>query len=73
MLRSDTIVILIAAIPLGGMLAYYAISGNEIPLWQALAVGVVNLLAAGKLFLNVQKAKRNQALRDTPRAHDGER
>lgn len=58
--RRDIAVILIAAIALGAMFAYYAISGNEIPVWQALAVGAVNLIAAGRLFMTVKKTRRNQ-------------
>jgi len=58
--RRDIAVILIAALAISALFAYYAISGNEIPVWQALAVGAVNLVAAGRLFMTVKKARRNQ-------------
>ncbi|MGL1832216.1 hypothetical protein ACKVEX_01270 [Rhodocyclaceae bacterium SMB388] len=43
-----------------GLLAHYAIKGQDIPIWQALLVGFANLLAAGKLFLTVKRAKDEQ-------------
>jgi hypothetical protein len=55
--RRDILVILLAALAVGILFGYHAINGTEVPIWQALAVGVVNLLAAGKLFLTVKKAR----------------
>lgn len=57
MFRRDILVILMAAIALGAMFGYYAFTGTEVPIWQALAVATVNVLAAAKLFLTVRKAR----------------
>ncbi|HRP95690.1 MAG TPA: hypothetical protein PL143_05515 [Rhodocyclaceae bacterium] len=57
MFRRDILVILLAALAVGILFGYHAINGTEVPIWQALAVGVVNLMAAGKLFLTVKKAR----------------
>ncbi len=51
---------LVVALAMCGLLAHYAISGQEMPIWQALLVAAVNLIAAGKLFLTVKKAKQEQ-------------
>lgn len=57
MFRRDILVILLAALAVGILFGYHAISGTQVPIWQALAVGVVNILAAGKLYLTAKKAK----------------
>jgi len=71
--RRDIVVILIAAIAITSLFAYYAISGNEIPVWQALAVGAVNLIAAGRLFMVVKKARRNQPPHPTQGSQNADR
>lgn len=73
MFRRDIAAILIAALALGGLFAYYAISGSEIPVWQALAVGAVNLVAAGRLFITVKKARQNQPPHAARHPHNTER
>lgn len=39
------------------LLGYYAYTGTEVPVWQAVLVIVVNLVAAAKLFLTVRNAR----------------
>lgn len=56
-ITADIVVILIAAIAVGGLFAYHAIKGDEIPVWQAIAVGAVNVLAAARLFIRARKAR----------------
>ncbi len=53
----DIVVILIAAVAVGGLFAYHAIKGDEIPVWQAIAVGAVNVLAAARLYIKARKAR----------------
>lgn len=60
MFRRDIAVLMVVALAMCALLAHYAIKGQDIPIWQALAVAVVNLFAAGKLFLTVKKAKDEQ-------------
>lgn len=55
--RKDILVILIAGVALLGLFSYYAIKGEPVPVWQAVLVGVVNIVAAAKLFLTVKKAR----------------
>lgn len=57
MFRKDIIIIVVVGTALLGLLGYHAVKGTEVPLWQALLVVAVNLLAAGKLFLSVKKAR----------------
>lgn len=60
MFRRDVIVILMAGAAFFLMLGYYAYTGAEVPLWQALLVIVVNLVAAAKLFFSVRNARAQQ-------------
>lgn len=60
MFRRDIIVMLVVALAMCGLLAHYAIKGEELPIWQALLVAAVNVIAAAKLFLTVKKAKEEQ-------------
>lgn len=66
MFRRDVIVILMAGAAFFLMLGYYAYTGTEVPLWQAVLVIVVNLVAAAKLFLSVRnaRAQHEQRMRD---------
>ncbi|MFN3987909.1 MAG: hypothetical protein ACK4KV_20660 [Rhodocyclaceae bacterium] len=57
MLKGDVIAIVIAGLLVVGLLGHYAISGKEIPVWQALTVAAVNLVAAGRLYLSVKKSR----------------
>lgn len=57
MFRKDILVIIIAALAVGLLFGYHAFTGTEVPVWQALAVAAVNILAAGKLYLTARKAR----------------
>lgn len=51
--------LLIGGVALVGLLVYSAVSGYELPLWPALAVIAVNLVAAGRMvWLKVKASKR---------------
>lgn len=56
----DGIALLVGGSALGGLFAYSALSGYELPLWPALAVIAVNVIAAGRLAWTVIKAKRRR-------------
>lgn len=57
MFRRDVIVILMAGAAFFLLLGYYAYTGTEVPVWQAVLVIVVNLVAAAKLFFTVRNAR----------------
>ncbi len=65
-LRKDIIVILIAGVALLGLFGFYAINGQPVPIWQAVLVGIVNLVAAGKLFLTAKRAREEARHRSPP-------
>lgn len=54
------IALLIGGVALGGLLVYSAVSGYELPLWPALAVIAVNLVAAGRMIWLKIKAKKRR-------------
>lgn len=53
------VALLIGGVALGGLLVYSAVSGYELPLWPALAVIAVNLVAAGRMVWLKIKAKKD--------------
>lgn len=53
--------LLVGGLALAGLLIYGAQSGHELPLWPALAVTLVNLVAAGKLVFDIKKSRQNKA------------
>jgi len=57
-LSGEGIALLIGGLALGGLLVYSAVSGYELPFWPALAVTVVNLVAAGRMVWLKLKAKK---------------
>jgi len=59
-ISGDGIALLIGGVALGGLFIYSAISGYELPLWPALAVTAVNLVAAGRLAWTVIQAKKRR-------------
>lgn len=59
-INGSIIAMLIGGLALGGLLLYGSLSGQELPIWPAIAVGVVNLVAAGKVLLDVRKARKLQ-------------
>lgn len=52
--------LLIGGLALAGLLIYGAQSGHELPLWPALAVTLVNLVAAGKIVFDIKKTRQQQ-------------
>ena len=59
-IKGDVIGILLGAVALGGLLLYGSMSGQPLPVWPAIAVALVNVLAAGNVFWGVRKAKRER-------------
>jgi hypothetical protein len=59
-IKGSVIVLLIGGLMLGGLLVYGAKSGHELPFWPAIAVVLVNLVAAAKIVLDTKKARRQQ-------------
>lgn len=57
--------LLVGGVALAGLLVYGLKSGQELPLWPAIAVALVNLVAAAKVFLDVRKARQHM---QTPRS-----
>lgn len=52
--------ILVGGLAFAGLLLYGLKSGQELPLWPAIAVALVNIVAAGKIIFDVKKAKKLQ-------------
>ena len=57
-IRGDIVVLLVTGLALVGLLAHYALKGQDVPILQALLVAAVNLVAAGNLLLRTIKAKK---------------
>ena len=57
--------LLIGGLAIGGLLLYGLVSGQELSVWPAVLVGLVNLVAAVKVILDVKKTKQQ---RDATRA-----
>ena len=56
--------LLIGGLAIGGLLLYGLVTGQELPVWPAVLVGLVNLVAAGKVVWDVKKSKQQrEALR----------
>lgn len=64
-IRGDIVGLLIAAVMLGSLLAYGALSGHDLPLWPSLLVIGVNVVSAAYAFNGARKRKqeRNSAAR----------
>ena len=56
-INGGVITLLIGGAAIGGLLLYGSVTGQELPVWPAVLVGLVNLVAAGKVFMDVKKAK----------------
>lgn len=54
------VALLVGGLALGGLLVYGALSGYELSLWPAIAVALVNLVAAAKIVLDTRKARQRQ-------------
>jgi len=52
-----TMTLIVGGLALIGLLFYSAQSGHELPLWPAVVVILVNIVAAGKILLDTKKAK----------------
>ena len=65
-INGSAMTILIGGLVLGGLLIYGSKTGQELPLWPAIAVVVVNLVAAVKLVLDIRTAKK---LRQAPQSN----
>ncbi|MCF8184728.1 MAG: hypothetical protein K9J43_07105 [Polynucleobacter sp.] len=57
-INGSAITILIGGLALGGLLVYGLKTGQELPIWPAIAVVVVNLIAATKLVMDIRTAKK---------------
>lgn len=57
-LSGEGMALLMGGVALGSLLVYSAVSGYELPFWPALAVTVVNLVAAGRMVWLKLKAKK---------------
>jgi uncharacterized protein (DUF983 family) len=56
-INAGILTLLIAGSALVGLLIYGATTGYELPLWPAVAVILVNIVAAGKIILDIKKRK----------------
>ncbi len=59
-INASTLTLLVAGAALFALLIYGAQSGYELPVWPAVAVILVNLIAAGKIILDIKKRKQQQ-------------
>ncbi len=63
-INGSVLTLLIFGLVLFGLLVYGAQSGQELPLWPAILVCLVNLFAATKVIMAVRKSKQQRA--ETP-------
>ena len=54
------VTLLAGGLALAGMLIYGLKSGQELPVWPAIAVALVNLVAAAKIVIDVKQARRQR-------------
>lgn len=66
-INGGVITLLVGGLAIGGLLLYGSVTGQELPVWPAILVGAVNLVAAGKIFMDVKKAK--QQRKNAPASH----
>ena len=59
-MNGAVITLLIGGLAIGGLLLYGLVTGQELPVWPAVLVGLVNLVAAGKVILDVKKSKQQR-------------
>ena len=62
-----TMTLLVSGVAFFGLLMYGMTSGQELPLWPAIAVALVNVIAAAKIVMNVRKARSQQQAPASPR------
>lgn len=56
-INASVLTLLVAGAALAGLLIYGWQSGQELPLWPALAVAAVNVIAAMKVAMDVKKTR----------------
>ncbi|MCF8149873.1 MAG: hypothetical protein K9K30_07395 [Burkholderiaceae bacterium] len=59
-ISGSIVTLLIGGLALLGLLVYGLRSGQELPLWPALAVALVNVVAAAKIVVDIKKAKQQR-------------
>lgn len=59
-INGGVITLLIGGLAIGGLLLYGLVTGQELPVWPAVLVGLVNLVAAVKVILDVKKTKQQR-------------
>ncbi len=60
-LNGSIIGVLIGGVLLGALFIYYAfVVGEPVPIWQALLVGAVNIVAAARLFVATRRARQER-------------
>lgn len=57
-INSGVLIILIGGLALGGLFIHSLSSGEDLPLWPAVAVILVNLVGAAKIVIGVRNAKK---------------
>lgn len=57
-INGGVITLLIGGLAIGGLLLYGSVTGQELPVWPAVLVSVVNLVAAVKVVMDVKKTKK---------------
>ncbi len=67
-INGGIVTLLIGGLAIGGLLLYGSVTGQELPVWPAVVVGIVNLVAATKVIIEVKK---NKQLRQQERAAQG--
>jgi hypothetical protein len=56
-INAGVLTLMVAGAALAGLLIYGWQSGQELPLWPALAVAAVNVIAALKVVVDVKKSR----------------
>jgi len=59
-INSGVLIILIGGLALGGLFIHSLSTGQDLPVWPAIAVILVNLVGAAKIVIDVRNAKRQR-------------
>ncbi len=57
-INSGVLIILIGSLALGGLFIHSLSTGQDLPVWPAVAVILVNLIGAAKIVIGVRNAKK---------------
>ena len=57
-INSGVLIILIGGLALGGLFIHSLSTGQDLPVWPAVAVILVNLIGAAKIVIGVMNAKK---------------